>query len=297
MGERELLLVEIARCPLVESNICEDRQAHPCHGVVTYQWPNLDARQRCDRWKKEHHVPEPWAGHIEEAPLLFLSSNPSVASLRPPIAPRPEEFAPPIERIGDHHVAQHSAFRHGLASPKPIWTDAELVDRYSNAFDVWMVNGTHGVADESGSRGKRISYWADVRPIAEALFDRAVVPGHDYAITEVVHCKSKREVGAGSAVSVCAPLYLERVLALSPASLVVVFGSIARNAVRQVFAYPDPGRLSPELKIAGRKRRLVFLAHPNARKWRPEYPKQLPREELLEARLSLARSSTPVKSH
>jgi hypothetical protein len=268
--EHDALLSEIARCPLAELNLCAERSTHPCHEVVTHQWPDIGAEDRRARWRREHHVPEPWVGHIEHAPLLFLSSNPSLASYRKPVPPRPDEFAPPLPRIGEHQREDHPVFRHGLASPKPDWDDHELIDRFSNAFDIWTVDGTHQVVDETGRAGKRISYWADVRPLAEALFDDpTVLPGSDYALTEVVHCKSQRERGARLAATVCAPLYLQRVLALSPAPLVVVFGKIARNAVRTVFSHPDSGRVSKPLQIAGRNRRFVFLSHPNAKRWPP----------------------------
>src|SRR3954452_12890270 len=89
---RELLLTEIARCPLVEFNLTVEQPTHPCRKVVVHQWPDAPseaewgARKRKDwpdlpveerraRWRREHHVPEPWLGHIEQAPLLFVSSN------------------------------------------------------------------------------------------------------------------------------------------------------------------------------------------------------------------------------
>jgi hypothetical protein len=287
-NEQDQLLIEIARCRLVELNVCDQRSTHPCHEVVLHQWPETpNADARAARWRREHHVPEPWVGQIETAPLLFVSSNPSLASFRP--AEPPKQFAPPLERIGNHTVRDHAAFRHGLAAPKPDWDDAEIIDRYENAFDVWTVGGTHAVANEAGEAGARISYWADVHPIAQELLGDSAVAGEDYALTEVTHCKSKGEAGARSSSRVCAQLYLERVLTLSPARLVVVFGRIARNAVRQVFDYPDPGRVSRPLRIAGRTRRLVFLTHPSAKRVPPEYPKRLQGEELTEVQHYLRR--------
>jgi hypothetical protein len=79
-------------------------------------------------------------------------------------------------------------------------------------------------------------------------------------------------------------------IALSPATLIVVFGGIARNAVRTVFAYPEPGLISPRLQIAGRVRRFVFLAHPNAQGSRLKYPKTLPPDQLSDAQQWLAKA-------
>jgi uracil-DNA glycosylase len=131
-----------------------------------------------------------------------------------------------------------------------------------------------------------------VRALAESFLDkREVRPGVDYALTEVVHCKSRDEAGVASAVTVCAPLYLRRVIALSPARLIVVLGGHARNAVRRTFNYPDPGRISRPLRVGRRDLRFVFLAHPSAGRTRVEYPKQLPAEELVVAQRLLARAS------
>lgn len=165
--------MEIARCPLVELNVAAERLTHPCREVVLHQWPDASAGEqqgdwkrkdaqdlpveaRGERWGREHHVPEPWLGHIEQAPLLFLSSNPSLASYRtsePPI-----KFAEPLQQLGDHTVIEHTALRHGLAAPKPQWTDAEIIDRYESGFDVWITDGVRATT-EDGSRGPGSPYW------------------------------------------------------------------------------------------------------------------------------------------
>jgi hypothetical protein len=272
--ERQQLLTEIARCPLLELNLTAERPTHPCHDVVASQWPDSSLSDRRARWKREHHLPEPWVGHLERAPLLFVSSNPSLSSPRPAL--KPTTFAQPRTHIGKHLRADHPAFRHGLAAPKSNWNDDELVDRAENAFDVWMSEGTAEI-DDTGQAAKAARFWVATRALAAAFYNDDVQPGHDYALTEVVHCKSKSEVGVASAVNVCAPLYLRRVIAQSPAVVVVALGDKARNALRGVFTYPDAGVVSRPLAIEGVRRRFVFLAHPNAR--RSRYPKHLLADE------------------
>jgi uracil-DNA glycosylase len=170
------------------------------------------------------------------------------------------------------------------SAPKPNWSDEEIADRYENAFDVWMRDGVAGVIDEDGRSGPSVRYWTGVRQVTEDLFGGGELrPGRDYALTEVVHCKSRAEAGVGSAVRVCAPLYLPRVVALSPARLIVVLGDYARNAARSVFDYQHPGVLTPPLRLLRRTRRIVFLAHPATRQKTPKYPKRLVGEELTEA--------------
>ena len=60
--ERNELLLAITRCPEIER--ARGDAGHPCHLVVCFQ----DAAG--------YHVPEPWQGYIETAPILFVSLNP-----------------------------------------------------------------------------------------------------------------------------------------------------------------------------------------------------------------------------
>jgi hypothetical protein len=58
------LLLEIAHCPNFNSN--ED---NPCRTIVQTQ-PQED-----------YQLPESWSGDLEHAPILFLSSNPSIGMM------------------------------------------------------------------------------------------------------------------------------------------------------------------------------------------------------------------------
>lgn len=176
------------------------------------------AAERRDRWRLEHHVPEPWVGHIERAPLLFLSTNPSLAGHRPRHA-RPEAPVVPFQRA-ETFKAEHPAVARGLQNPRPAWSDEELIDRFTHAFDVWMPDGVRQIG-QNGALGTPVAFWRDVSKLAASFFGRAVIPGIDYALTEVVHCKSTNEVGVPTASPECARRYLRRVLALSPSAVIV----------------------------------------------------------------------------
>lgn len=67
----QALARDILRCAELESVL--DGRASGCREVAS--WQGL-ARQA--RW----YVPEPWAGHIGTAPILFVSSNPSAGPRR-----------------------------------------------------------------------------------------------------------------------------------------------------------------------------------------------------------------------
>ncbi|HWQ23982.1 MAG TPA: hypothetical protein VNK94_07755 [Gaiellaceae bacterium] len=281
MNVAQSLLLEIARCPVMETCLETRHEGHPCATVVQHQWAGIPYEERRRRWRAEHHVPEPWVGHLERAPLLFLSSNPSLSVTRPVQAPQP---APP-ESLPNAGTLErdHPAVRRGLQAPRAAWSDAELIDRYSAAFDVWMADGVRQIVDSDGTVGRVVPFWRAVKRLAHGLLDRPVVPGADYALTEIVHCKSRNEIGVASAAAECVPRYLRRVLALSPATVVVVLGSRARHAVRTELGYPNAGVVSAPIDIEGRTRLLILLAHPAAR-GASRYPKRLADADLVRVR-------------
>ena len=65
MGENSRdLLLRITRWPNLSA--ARTDALHPCTTIVSLQSG------------AERHVPEPWCGHIDTAPILFVSSNPSI---------------------------------------------------------------------------------------------------------------------------------------------------------------------------------------------------------------------------
>jgi hypothetical protein len=270
------LLTTIARCPIVERCITDPSPTHDCSQIVLYQWPDVPIEQRRERWQSEHHLPEPWVGHLETAPLLFLSSNPNLASRRKPGPPGAK--APPLERLGEHTADEHPSLLRGLSAPKSDWTDEEIIDRYTSQFDVFMTpDGTRQLL-ASGQPDKPVPYWRAIKRLADHLYGRQTRPGIDYALTEVVRCKSPGEIGVGKAVKACAPLYLTRTLALSPASVICVVGRVARMQIRREYTYPDARQISEPMEIEGRERLIVFVSGPNARAGRTAYPKTVPED-------------------
>src|SRR5437870_4541234 len=64
MNTNELLL-DIARCPVFMGS--EIDPAGRCNEIISLQ-----------RQVTAPHLPEPWSGSLETAPILFISSNPSI---------------------------------------------------------------------------------------------------------------------------------------------------------------------------------------------------------------------------
>lgn len=72
MAEPLSLIEQITHCPEVDA-VWQGEAGHPCRKIVLTQSTSSE----------EFQVPEPWAGHLSQAPLLFISSNPSISDDEP----------------------------------------------------------------------------------------------------------------------------------------------------------------------------------------------------------------------
>ncbi len=243
-------LHEITHCPIVQQWFTDHNSTNPCANVISSQGVQ----------SLEHfQVPEPWSGDIEHAPILFLSSNPSFEENRS------EEYP----QWSDEWTADF--FRHRFGGGRKQWIDEDGVRSLQ-----W-----------DGSRGKAVPFWREVRSRARELFERDVRPGVDYALTEVVHCKSKGQEGVKEALRECARRYLQPVVALSGAKVVVVLGKHAEKAVRDEFRLSSGSTFGP-LQIGKHQRYIVFLPHPNAHSYR-SFEKCIDGKKLQELRVFLRR--------
>jgi hypothetical protein len=224
--EASALFFEIAHCENVKVHFSADAApSHPCWGVIATQ-----AASSVETFQ----VPEPWCGDLEAAPILFVSSNPSIGD--------------------DSHALWFAA-------------DRDLWDSHVNLFfgERWTLDGIYTVLPD-GSRSKNwVRYWAAVRARAGELLGREATPGRDYALTEVVHCKSRGELGVPDAQPECAARYLRRTLSLSTAPVVIGFGDVARRSMVDTFEIDASQNVIGPAFIAGRERIVLCLPHPNAR--------------------------------
>ena len=85
----------------------------------------------------------------------------------------------------------------------------------------------------------------------------------NYVMTEVVHCKSKKEVGVSQAAATCANRYLSDFLALTNAPIVAVVGKKSHDCLNNALglALPGPPYITSR-ELGGMSRHLVFLWHP-----------------------------------
>jgi hypothetical protein len=253
-------LVAIARCPILAECLSSERPAHACSEIALTQWAEVASADRVAHWRAWHQLPEPWVGHLEDAPILFVSSNPSI---------RGDVPAEP-----------------GPAPPQPWgitreWSDERIIERYENAFDRYMIDGVR----EAGAR-RATRYWVSIKRRAEELVPRPVRPGLDYALTEVVRCKSRSERGVPDAVGTCASRYLLRTFELSGARMIVGIGAHARRTLRRVLGLRD-GHAVQDVTIGERTRLMTFLPHPASFGGRKSFQANLSPDDLARLRAAL----------
>jgi len=231
MEDSRRLLLEIANCPVVRDILSRSVSTHCCQTIVNSQQGD------------SFHLPEPWVGQIDRVPILFISSNPSID--------REESFP-------DTNTKN--------------WPSERIIDFFENRFTSsagWVKNLR--VLRRDGSYSKDwVRFWAATRARAAQLLQKsseAVVPGVDFALMEVVHCKSKKEHGVSEALDFCTDRYLGRVMQVARAArVIVVYGGSARKAVCRWPALRGlqvgPRRVFGPSLIFGVARMLAFLPAP-----------------------------------
>jgi hypothetical protein len=235
------LALSVARCSQVP--LARERPSHPCHTIVGSQ----DADP--SRWQ----LPEPWAGNLATGRVVLLSSNPSID--------QPEHHENPME-AEDY--------------PRGNWPDPKVIDFMTRRFDPaagWATADGHLRRLDGQLSTGAVRFWNNVRRRVSELLDEVADPARDYVMTEVVHCKSRSEIGVRPAVTHCASLHLDRILARSPAPLVVVLGAKARDHTSALWQLPDGfgttdtvgrnERANMAIRVLGGHHRLItYLWHP-----------------------------------
>jgi hypothetical protein len=268
--------LEVVRCPIVGECLSQASPRHPCAGIVLDQWREIDAEARQAYWPEVHQLPEPWQGHLELAPILFVSSNPSVSGS---VVVPPPEPPPVTDSFAGRTAEEHPSIPRLGQGPKWVWDDEELVDRHESSFDLYIKDGIASRRPD-GSPMRYTAFWAAVRKRAQELMPgRRVRPGLDYALTEVVRCKSRQERGVPEALGTCSSRYLARTLELSAARVFVVLGRRAREAVRARIGLRAVGDLHGPVRVGDRERLFAFLPHPNAHEPR-SFAKRFSTDEL-----------------
>jgi hypothetical protein len=252
-GAARELAVQTIRCPILTQ----------CLGADGYRLACYDVAVGPGSPHHGHWIPEPWVGHLAEAPLLFVSSNPAGGG---------EPSSDPED-------------------PSSASSDDVLLACQDGAFDEGQLPGIaegEYLVDCHGTRGQWVRYWRWAKTCATDVFPKMPVPGRDYALTEVVHCGSPNEQGVWSALRTCTTRYLQPVLAASPADVVVVVGAVAKFAFGEHLGPDAPSHLQGPVEVAGKERLLVFVPHPSSFGGNKPLSDHLSPAELAQVREALA---------
>lgn len=235
-AERELS-VAISRC--TEFDRAGSDSSHKCHQIVN-----------CQRHLSEKQLPEPWFGNLSGAQVLFVSSNPSIDDSTGLDA---EWF--PLSGWSDEEIAEWVVRRVDQS-----WQLVPVTFGRTDIPDFWRRDAER-VAYRGYGKGFRQPQrtWNNTHRRAMEILGSSADPGKNYAITEVVHCKSKNEIGVAAAASRCTDMWMEKVAGVAASARVVLLcGSKVRNNwARQRFALsPDFGRQGnktlPQMEYAKR---------------------------------------------
>ena len=180
------LLLEIAKCSDIAAAMSDEN--HPCHRIVSLQKG------------KPFQIPEPWNGNLQEAQILFISSNPSISSLEK------EEY--PVETWTENKIQEF------------------FLNRFSTPYDKNNVRFWTYI--------KKYAGWTLDMDASDEELPKKI------CITEVVHCKSVNEKGVTECCDHCADKWLGKVLAEFQGQYIILLGSRAKRFEAQVRAAGKP---------------------------------------------------------
>ena len=226
-SEIEQLALDIARCSELSTAVIDAK--HPCH-KISHTQVAINGKYR--------QVPEAWVGNLETAKILVVSSNPSIST---PEKPGTGEVYP-LAEFAD------------LTKSHPDWADDKDSEATDDNFGVldfqtqrlnqnrdkpFVTENAQFLCDDAIYRGgdkvnstkKSQNYWKAAFKQGQDLLGDSFSLGQDLCLTEIVHCKSKREAGVAKAAPLCSQKYLHRILDSSNARLLVIGGRQAREMV------------------------------------------------------------------
>ncbi len=149
----------------------------------------------------EFQLPEPWNGNID-APIMFLSSNPG--------------YDPNEETVTEHWP---------LTSDSK-WDEEQALNHFENRL-------TMHFKKKDGSSKPSPDFFSFLRISASQILGYEANPDTDYCSTEIVHCKSNDELGVNCAMMHCANRWLETILNVAGAKVVILVGGTVQWFLNQ----------------------------------------------------------------
>ena len=152
----------------------------------------------------------------------------------------------------------------------PLWSSSNenILDYFNNRFGggkkIWIKDGIKALK-KKGAYHKFTMYWAFVRKYSKEILNREAVPGVDYALSEVVHCKSKSEAGVAQASNECAKKYLQDFLNVTNPKVLFVVGKLAGEVIRTQLRIAEKTTFLTSYRCGNKTMCIVFIPHPNSR--------------------------------
>lgn len=183
---------------------------------------------------EEKQLPEPWNGNIEKARIMFISSNPSISEKE--IYPTDNSAEWPDDRIADFFENRFTnGCRRNDGTPFSVnfWTG--LIKHTNWISEICLGNSIPKICPEG--RNYKDHYYK--------LNDVIVS-------TELVHCKSKNEIGVNACLNDQFK-YMKEIVSLFNGEIIVLFGNYARNKKDEIKQF-----------VQGRNIRVLALPAPAA---------------------------------
>lgn len=220
--------------------------------------PNCSEKGNCKTIIESQKVhpfqnPEPFTGDIAKSKVLVISSNPSISNQE--VYPSKEWTK---EAIRDFFINRFNTDNKYVRDYKYVLID----DKNKTYADDW------------------VRYWSSIRNRVAELYGRpvdTVIPGVDYTLTELVHCKSRSEIGVNEALLECTNRYFEKLIEISGAKVIVVVGNLAANFIKNKYNISE--LVDKDVEIGNRKFDFIFIEHPNSRTNGPKRLVEIPEIE------------------
>lgn len=143
--------------------------------------------------------PEPWNGYIDSAEILFVGSNPSIDF---------DKFY-----------------------PDDNWDDNDIFEFHNNRFSTGN--------DYYQKNKNKVKFWQCMRKITSWLLEKSLSDDSlddDICVTEIVHCKSKKEKGVPESCKKCSEKWMLQILSSFKGTYIVVLGKTAEPRFNRIVA-------------------------------------------------------------
>lgn len=198
---------------------------------------------------QDFQIPEPWNGDIINAPILFVGINPGFMV---------DELYP---KIGNAYWTQAN---------RELDT-AKVEDFFENRFNGYYVVHSNGrrfrikttSLQQKSLRGR--TFWGYIKSISDKILNTSNSnPGTDFAITEMVHCKSKN-IACIPAICYekCLNKHFDNILSIAQnLKFIVIIGRPARDRISKHFEIASPNKYQwYNIKTKGRHINIIFVDH------------------------------------